>query len=248
MLIAQLSDPHVRPRGRLYQDVVDSNAQFAAAIAAVNKLDPRPDLVLLSGDLVDHGAADEYAMLGELLVALEVPLLAIPGNHDDREAFRRAFAGRPWLPASGPIDYVVGDGGVVRIVAVDVTLPGLHHGVIGEEKAAWLDGVLAADPRRPTVVMMHQPPFDTGIPYLDLYSCREGQRLADVVRRHPQVEKSSAAMSTGSCRCGSAARCFAPHRRRRRRSLCSFDRRRDRPRMSSHRHSCCITGGRRPGW
>ncbi len=189
MLIAQLSDPHVRPRGRLYQDVVDSNAQFAAAISAVNKLDPRPDLVLLSGDLVDHGRDEEYEMLSELLAALEVPLLAIPGNHDDREAFRRAFAGRPWLPASGPIDYVVGDGGAVRIVAVDVTLPGLHHGLVGVEKAAWLDSVLSSDPRRPTVVMMHQPPFDTGIPYLDLYSCREGQRLADVVRRHPQVER-----------------------------------------------------------
>lgn len=189
MLIAQLSDPHIRPRGRLYQDVVDSNTQFATAIAAVNRLDPRPDLVLLSGDLVDHGEDDEYTMLGELLVALDVPLLAIPGNHDDREAFRRAFAGRSWLPESGPIDYVVSDGAAVRIVAVDVTLPGLHHGTFGAEKAAWLDGVLAAEPRRPTVVMMHQPPFDTGIPYLDLYSCREGQRLADVVRRHRQVER-----------------------------------------------------------
>jgi hypothetical protein len=37
--------------------------------------------------------------------------------------------------------------------------------------------------------MMHQPPFDTGVPYLDLYSCREGARLAAVVARHRQVER-----------------------------------------------------------
>lgn len=189
MLIAQLSDPHVRPRGELYQSVVDSNAQFAAAIAALNALDPRPDLVLLSGDLVDHGHDDEYAMLLELLATLEIPFLAIPGNHDEREAFRRAFAGKSWLPAAGPVDYVVGNRGPVRIVGFDVTLPGLHHGMVGVEGAAWLDAMLAAEPGRPTIVMMHQPPFDTGIPYLDLYTCREGQRLADVLARHGQVER-----------------------------------------------------------
>jgi 3',5'-cyclic AMP phosphodiesterase CpdA len=58
MLIAQLSDPHVRPEGMLYQGVVDSNAQFTAAVAHVNGFDPPPDLVLLSGDLVDEGTDD----------------------------------------------------------------------------------------------------------------------------------------------------------------------------------------------
>ena len=84
---------------------------------------------------------------------------------------------------------MVGDRGPVRLVALDVTLPGLHHGAVNEEGAAWLDLVLAAEPSRPTIIMMHQPPFDTGIPYMDLYSCREAQRLASVVARHPQVER-----------------------------------------------------------
>lgn len=189
MLIAHLSDPHVRPDGELYQGVVDSNAQFAEAIEQVNALDPRPDLVLLSGDLVDHGHAGEYAMLSRLLASVTIPVLAIPGNHDEHEAFRAAFAGQSWLPANGPINYVVGDRGPVRIVAFDATLPGLHHGLVSEEGAAWLDGVLAAGPSRPTIVMMHQPPFDSGIPYMDPYSCREGHRLADVLARHPQVER-----------------------------------------------------------
>jgi 3',5'-cyclic AMP phosphodiesterase CpdA len=60
---------------------------------------------------------------------------------------------------------------------------------VSEESAARLDQMLAAEPSRPTIVMMHQPPFDTGIPYMDLYSCREGQLLASVVARHPQVER-----------------------------------------------------------
>ena len=85
--------------------------------------------------------------------------------------------------------YAVDDRGPVRIVALDVTLPGLHHGAVSDQGAAWLDRTLAAEPSRPTIVMMHQPPFDTGIPYMDLYSCREGQVLASIIARHPQVER-----------------------------------------------------------
>jgi Icc protein len=189
VLIAQLSDPHIRPDGVLYQGVADSNAQFASAIAQVNALDPRPDLVLLSGDLVDKGTPHEYAKLRELLAGLAIPSLVIPGNHDDRDAFRAAFWDHDYLPGAGPMHYAAGAHGPVRILALDVTLPGLHHGAVDEAAARWLDETLAAEPARPTIVMMHQPPFDTGVPYLDLYACREGARLADVVSRHRQVER-----------------------------------------------------------
>ena len=189
MLIAQLSDPHVRPQGTLYQDVVDSNAMFAAAIDHVNGLDPRPDLVLLSGDLVDKGEREEYAMLRQLLATLEVPYLVIPGNHDGHETFRQAFADHAYLPEGGPFNYVVADRGTVRIVALDVTLAGLHHGAVDEAGARWLDTVLSAEPKRPTILMMHQPPFESGVPYLDAYLCRDGRRLAEVVARHGCVER-----------------------------------------------------------
>jgi 3',5'-cyclic AMP phosphodiesterase CpdA len=188
MLIAQLSDLHVRPEGMLYQGVADSNAQLAAAIAHLNGLAPRPDLVLLTGDLVETGAAAEYAKLRALLAALAIPALVIPGNHDDREAFRAAFRDHDYLPGSGPMHYAAERGGV-RIVAFDVTVPGRHHGLVDEEGAGWLDATLAAQPDTPTLVMMHQPPFDTAVPYLDLYSCREGGRLAAVIQRHRQIER-----------------------------------------------------------
>ena len=189
MLIAQISDPHLRPAGQLYQGLVDSNALFAAALRQIAALDPRPDAVLLTGDVVDEGRDDEYAVARAMLAGLRPPLVAIPGNHDDREAFRRAFAHHAHLPASGPLHLVRDDLGPVRIVGLDVTVPGEHHGLVTPEAAAWLDAALARDPDRPTLVMMHQPPFATDVPYLDAYACREGQRLAEVVARRPAVDR-----------------------------------------------------------
>jgi Icc protein len=189
MLIAQLSDPHIRPRGVLYQGVVDSNAMFAAAVAHLNHLDPAPDLVLLSGDIVDEGKREEYENARALLAELRMPYLVIPGNHDDQTAFKAAFTDHHYLPRAHPFHYVVADRGPVRVIALDVTLPSLHHGAVDDAALAWLDTALADDPQRPSIVMLHQPPFACGIPYLDKYWCEGGESLADVINRYPAVER-----------------------------------------------------------
>src|SRR4051812_2821532 len=125
MLIAQISDIHVRPQGVLYKGVVDSNRMFADAIAHLNALDPRPDMVLITGDLVDEGDPAEYAALRPLLAPLELPYRLIPGNHDSRSAFRRAFADHGYLPpGDGPTHYTIEDY-PVRVIALDTTVPGL---------------------------------------------------------------------------------------------------------------------------
>jgi 3',5'-cyclic AMP phosphodiesterase CpdA len=188
MLIAQLSDPHLRPRGVLYQGLVDSNAMFEVAVRHLNSLSPSPDVVILSGDIVDEGSAAEYQMAREMLAAIKQPLFVIPGNHDEREAFRSAFADHAYLPSSGPLHFTV-DAGPVRIVGLDITVPGFHHGDMDEVAAAWLDRTLAQAPARPTIIMMHQPPFESGIPYIDKYNCRGGERLAEIVSRYPAVER-----------------------------------------------------------
>ncbi|MCB4769374.1 phosphodiesterase [Ancylobacter sp. Lp-2] len=189
MLLAHLSDPHLRPEGQLYQGLVDSNAMFVAALDALARLDPRPDAMLLTGDVVDEGMPAEYKLAAERLAGIGVPLLAIPGNHDEREAFRACFAGHPHLPKTGPLHFAVGHLGPVRVVGLDVTVPGEHYGEVDDEASCWLDSVLAAEPDRPTLVMMHQPPILSGIPYIDDYNCRGGERLAAVLSRHPQVER-----------------------------------------------------------
>ncbi|MCK0196706.1 phosphodiesterase [Ancylobacter sp. 6x-1] len=188
MLIAQLSDPHLRPAGRLYQRLVDSNALFAQAVAQLRTLVPAPDLVLLTGDVVEEGTAEDYAFARTLLAQLPAPLLVLPGNHDARAAFRAAFADHAHLPAQGSLHFAV-DHGPLRIVGLDVTVPGEHHGVVDEAAAGWLEATLAAAPERPTLLMMHQPPIRSGISCIDAYRCFGEVRLAAVIARHPQVER-----------------------------------------------------------
>ncbi|OEO33310.1 phosphodiesterase [Devosia insulae DS-56] len=189
MLIAQLSDPHLCAPGTLYQGLVDSNAMFEIAIARLARLDPAPDLVLLRGDVTEHATAEEYRLARRLLAGIRQPVLAIPGNHDEREAFRLAFADRGYLPASGPLHFAVGSHGPVRVIGLDISVPGQHHGDFDAATAAWLEAVLATEPERPTLLMLHQPPIETGIGFIDAYRCFNGARLAAIVARYPAVER-----------------------------------------------------------
>ncbi len=187
-VIAQISDIHVRPRGRRYQDLVDSNAMFAQAVATLNRLDPAPDFVLISGDLTDEGRPDEYAMLRELLAPLRLPYAVMPGNHDHRRFLREAFADHAWLPREGELHFGI-DAGAIRLLALDSTVPGFHHGELSPASLDWLERELVEHARRRVMIALHHPPFATGIPYLDLYGMTNVKPLRDLVARHANVDR-----------------------------------------------------------
>ena len=95
------------------------------------------------------------------------------------------------MPArsNGPLSFSATEFGPVRIIGCDITVPAKHHGDVDDAAIAWLDATLAQEPDRPTIIMMHQHPFASGIPYIDKYDCRQGERLAEVVSRYPAVAR-----------------------------------------------------------
>ena len=188
MLIAQITDTHIKPQGVLAYGRVDTAAFLAAAIAHINRLDPRPDLVLATGDLVDAGLPEEYARLSALLAPLTVPVYLIPGNHDAREPMRAAFPEHRYLPPTGFLQYAIEDH-AVRLLALDTLTPGKGHGELCDERLDWLAARLA-ETDRPTAIFMHHPPFECGIAYMDRERLNQGAaQLEAIVQRHPQVER-----------------------------------------------------------
>src|SRR4249920_2791088 len=141
MLMAQISDMHLKPPGELLYKRVDTAGFLRRAVAHLNALDPAPDLVLATGDLVDGGKREEYALLREVLGPLKMPVYLIPGNHDAREAMREVFADHSYLPPSGFLQYTIEDR-PVRLIALDTLEPGKSWGELCEERLDWLEARL----------------------------------------------------------------------------------------------------------
>jgi 3',5'-cyclic AMP phosphodiesterase CpdA len=191
MLIAQLTDCHIGEPGKGADQRYGTGERLSRCVAAVLDLTRRPDVVLVTGDLVDSGKPEEYRHLRALLGPLDVPYYLIPGNHDDRGALRSVFDDHSYLPASGFLHYALDreapDNWPVRLVGLDTLVPGQDAGALDDERLAWLDGVLAAQPERPTFVFMHHPPFRTGNRAIDALGLAGAADFEAVLRRHRQV-------------------------------------------------------------
>lgn len=163
-LIAQLSDVHVGgPHA-------GSGERFSEAIAEINEMHRRPDLVLLTGDNTHNSSEEEWKEFTHRLSALDAPWEAINGNHDRTIA---AVAGHRVVEA-GPL----------RLVLVDSA-----DDAFGPDDESWLDETLASAPDDVTVVAIHHPPFETGIWWMDCIGLEGADRFERVVRRHRQVIK-----------------------------------------------------------
>jgi 3',5'-cyclic-AMP phosphodiesterase len=188
MLIAQISDMHVKADGELLYRRIDTAGYLERAVTHVNALDPRPDIVIATGDLVEGGKPEEYARLKRLLAPLAMPVHLIPGNHDARDALREVFADHAYLPRTGFLQYTIEDQ-PVRLIALDTLVPGKGYGALCAERLDWLEARLA-ESDRPTILFMHHPPFDCGIDAFDGMKLNEGgEQLSALVRRHDNVER-----------------------------------------------------------
>ena len=188
MIIAQISDMHVTAEDGLAYRSVDTGAHLERAVRHLLALSPRPEAVLATGDLVDAASPDEYARLRALLAPLPMPVYLVPGNHDDRRALAAAFADHRYLPREGFMHYVI-DQYPVRLVVLDTLVPGEGGGLMCEARLQWLDARLREAAARPTMVVMHHPPFKTGISFMDGYGLANADAMAAVIQRHPQVER-----------------------------------------------------------
>ena len=186
LLIAQISDLHIKRPDELAYRHVDTAAALRRCIETLNGFTPRPDLVVISGDLVDTPLAGEYDHLKELLAPLEMPFTAVPGNHDSRELMRTALPGLGYAATRGALNSVrkIGD---ADIVLLDSSVPGAAHGELDVDSLAWLNSILIASETRPALLFLHHPPFVTGITHMDVQNLRNADDLATLIRKHPRV-------------------------------------------------------------
>lgn len=161
MLIAQLTDIHL---GFDRDDPDDLNAQrFEQALRHLERRRVAPDLVIVSGDLTEHGDEASYARVVERLGRLPCPVHFALGNHDLRSAFRAVVPAAPSV--DGFLQYAI-DAGDLRVLVLDTLEEGRHGGGFDPVRADWLRRELARHVDTPAVIVMHHPPFDTGIEWL----------------------------------------------------------------------------------
>ena len=167
MIVGQITDFHITTPDQDVDRRYRTAEHLKAAVAHVNALPVRPDVVVATGDLVHHGSVPEYERLRGLLEPLAMPVYLIPGNHDDRANLRAVFSDHPYLPRQGSFLHYLVEEYPLRLLALDTVVPGEMGGALCEARLAWIEARLSASTARPTFVFMHHPPFRTGVGWTD---------------------------------------------------------------------------------
>jgi 3',5'-cyclic-AMP phosphodiesterase len=184
MLIAQITDIHL---GFDPDNPAEFNRKRLDQVINALMTGPnRPDLLLATGDLVDRGDEASYRRLANALSICPFPVWLCMGNHDERINFSTAF---PHIPVQGGfVHYVVPLDGL-RLVVIDTLDPGRHGGAFCSARAQWLKERLAEAPDTPTIIVMHHPPVEVGIEWMNTDANEPWVKaFADAIDGHTQVQ------------------------------------------------------------
>jgi 3',5'-cyclic-AMP phosphodiesterase len=181
--IAHVSDTHYLGGRRPLYGAVDTDAHFARALEQLERSGRRPEAVVITGDLADLGEPDAYHRLKDQLepVAHRMgsEIVWVMGNHDEREPYSSILFGE--RPSTAPQDRIHDINGL-RIISLDSTVPGYHHGAFTDEQLDWLSEVLAIPAAHGTLLALHHPPIPSPVGIMGIIELQDQQRFADVVR------------------------------------------------------------------
>lgn len=170
MLVAQISDIHAGPAN-------DSLDRLARAIGWLKAM--RPDIVVVTGDLVDDRWHQGYGLVAAALQRLDCRCLILPGNADDKSIMRAAMP---------DIDHGVGDSamhfaygiGEALLIGLDTCVDGEAHGDVTTH-LPWLRQALAGGLTGAPLLFTHHHVFACGISPLDAVMCRGTDALAGLL-------------------------------------------------------------------
>ena len=182
-LLLHLSDTHFLGAGRQLYDQIDSDTPLQRLMERVVASELPVEALVFTGDLADRAEADAYLRLRDLVEPwaqkLGAQLVWVMGNHDEREPFSEIM----WreAPTTDTRDRVIMLGGL-RLIVLDSSVPGYHHGELTTAQLSWLQAELATPAPHGTLLALHHPPIPTPIDLMGLIELDNQPAFAEVIR------------------------------------------------------------------
>jgi len=178
MRIAHISDFHLptKPGQSVNNTLPDAN--LIEAVAVLKQQTPKPDLIVLGGDMLEDGQKGNYEAIAELFNDIQVPLHTVVGNRDDLKALKKSSLvekGKNY-PGYGSFDH-----GKLHLIFLNTAGTGKSLGNIEEEQLLWLSEDLWANHDKPILMFMHHHPIDSGIPWLDKMKLENADTFWEIV-------------------------------------------------------------------
>ena len=183
--LIHLSDLHLVSPGTLTSRVLDTNAILEETINEIaNKIEyfGQIDALVVTGDISDDGSLESYISAYEKLGKLNVPVLAIPGNHDSRIPMRKIFhEDVEFSTSSTQFDWAFQHEETL-IIGLDTLVEGENFGFLEKESLDFLSNHLSNYQGPDLVLLIHHPPIKTGIYFMDQIGLKNSSDLSECLK------------------------------------------------------------------
>jgi 3',5'-cyclic AMP phosphodiesterase CpdA len=186
-LLVQITDTHILPPGELLYGSTDTAAHLRESVRQINCMQPKPDVVLITGDLVDRPEKICYQHLIAIIDVLEMPVYVIPGNHDDPQRMLDVFGSTSYFPATDDTFQYAIENFTFRILALNSHADGTELPEFNQKRLSWLQHQLSISDK-PVLIALHHPPMITGIELIDMGGSEWFQGLKFALAVHKQVK------------------------------------------------------------
>lgn len=182
--VLQISDTHLVREGALVSNILDTESPLRRLVVRIKELQEevgKLDAIIVSGDVSDDGSDESYELFKSIMHPLDIPIYAVPGNHDQRSSFRAAFLTGGYLPKTGKLNWhrAIRD---LHIIGLDTLIEGEGGGELDADTLDFLQAKLRILHGSPVIVIFHHPPFDTGMAFMDSLGLRNGaQQLEEIL-------------------------------------------------------------------
>jgi hypothetical protein len=110
--------------------------------------------------------------------SLGAEVVWVMGNHDDRPAFSEKLMGQ--APSTEPQDRVY-DWQGLRLIALDTSVPGFHHGQLTTRQLTCLREQLHTPAPLGTLIAMHHPPLPPPAPLMGIIELDDQEAFWDAI-------------------------------------------------------------------
>ena len=186
--VIHISDTHIVPDGYLVADRLNTVQQLHKLVKYLTEHAPEYgpiDAIILSGDVSDDGSLESYSCFKEIMQSLKVPVYVVPGNHDLRENMRKSFLDEGYIPKEGRLNWHrnIGD---IQLIGLDSLKEGFGEGELDSDTLFFLRTTLDRVDNAPVILMLHHPPFKSGIKFMDKIGLKTGlDEFKNIVKTYP---------------------------------------------------------------
>lgn len=178
--IVQISDIHLFEEPEKVLLGVNTTESFDAAIQLL-KMDQKPDLIILSGDLSQDGSIASYLRVAEKLKEFAIPTYYVLGNHDEANTLHETY----------PLENITHHKHIVlknwHIILLNSQNVGAVDGSLDRIQLNFLQHCLQMYPEHYAIIVFHHHPIPVGSVWLDRLGLTNADEFWLILRSFPKV-------------------------------------------------------------